>query len=90
MEIIPCTLKYANEFVTNYHRHHKTVRGCKFCIALKCENGTVGVAICGRPVSRHLDDGKTLEINRLCTNGAKNACSMLYGACVRGGKRDGV
>ena len=47
------------------------------------ENEIVGVAICGRPVSRHLDDGKTLEINRLCTNGYKNACSRLYGACVR-------
>lgn len=30
-----------------------------------------------------LDDGKTLEINRVATDGAKNACSMLYGASVR-------
>ena len=89
MKITPCSLKYANEFVTDYHRHHKAVMGCKFCIALQGENGTVGVAICGRPVSRYLDDGKTLEINRLCTNGARNACSMLYGACVRIAKEMG-
>lgn len=83
MHIRPCSLKYANEFVTAYHRHHKAVRGCKFCLSLQGTSGTIGVAICGRPVSRYLDDGETLEINRLCTNGAKNACSMLYGACVR-------
>lgn len=49
----------------------------------------VGVAICGRPVSRHLDDGMTLEINRLCTNGHRNACSKLYGACARIAKEMG-
>lgn len=43
----------------------------------------VGVAVCGRPVSRILDDGKTCEINRLCTDGTRNACSKLYGACCR-------
>lgn len=43
----------------------------------------VGVAIVGRPVARSLDDGWTLEVNRLCTNGTKNACSMLYAAAWR-------
>lgn len=42
-----------------------------------------GVAVCGRPVSRYYDDGRTLEINRVCTDGVRNGCSMLYGACVR-------
>ena len=41
------------------------------------------MAICGRPISRYLDNGTTLEITRVCTNGERNACSMLYGACVR-------
>lgn len=45
--------------------------------------------MCGRPVSRHLDDGKTIEINRLCTDGTKNACSMLYGASCRVAKEMG-
>jgi hypothetical protein len=88
-EIVPISLKQANEYVTENHRHHKAVRGCKFCIALKVENQIVGVAICGRPVSRYYDNGTTLEINRLCTNGYKNACSMLYGACVRIAKEMG-
>lgn len=88
-EIIPISLKQANEYVTLHHRHHKAVRGCKFCIGLMKAGELVGVAICGRPVSRHLDDGTTLEINRLCTDGARNACSKLYGACVRIAKEMG-
>ncbi len=83
MKIIPISLKMANEFISIYHRHHKPCRGCKFCIGLIDKTELVGVAVCGRPVSRHLDNGFNLEINRLCTDGTKNACSMLYGACVR-------
>ena len=30
-----------------------------------------------------LDDGLTLEVNRCATDGARNACSMLYGAAWR-------
>ena len=89
MNIRPCGLREANEFVTNFHRHHKAVTGHKFSIGVE-ENGKLcGVAICGRPVSRHLDDGYTLEINRCCTDGTKNACSMLYGACFRIAKNMG-
>jgi hypothetical protein len=40
----------------------------------------------GRPVGRYLDDGFTLEINRCCTDGTKNACTMLYGAACRAAK----
>lgn len=83
MKIIPITLKAANEYVAQNHRHHKPVVGCKFCIGCKEGEQLVGVAICGRPVSRLLDNGRTLEINRLCTDGTRNACSKLYGACVR-------
>lgn len=89
MKIVPVTFKYAKEFVGNYHRHNPNVVGCKFAIGCVDENIMVGVAICGRPVSRYLDDGKTLEINRVCTNGAANACSMLYGACCRIAKEMG-
>ncbi len=46
----------------------------------------MGVAIVGRPVSRYLDDGATLEVNRLCSTGEKNVCSFLYGAAARAAK----
>ena len=81
MKIVPIGIKAANEFVARYHRHHKPVCSCKFCVSVEDENGRCcGVASCGRPVSRYLDDGFTLEVNRLCTDGTRNACSMLYGA----------
>lgn len=83
MEIIPITLRAANDYVEAFHRHHPKARGCKFCIGVVVGGVVRGVAICGRPVARRLDDGKTLEVNRLCTDGCSNACSALYGACVR-------
>ena len=49
----------------------------------------VGVVIVGRPVSRFLDDGYTLEVNRLCTLGVKNACSILYAAAARAARAMG-
>lgn len=82
--ITPIDFAEANAFVSSTHRHHKSMVGCKFCVAVSDEKEKVrGVAIVGRPVSRHLDNGWTLEVNRCCTDGAKNACSMLYGAAWR-------
>lgn len=43
----------------------------------------------GRPVARLLDDGMTIEVNRTCTLGEKNANSMLYGASWRAAKAMG-
>lgn len=81
-EIRPITLKEANAFVNEHHRHHNGTVGCKFALGLYEEDRLIGVAICGRPVSRYLDKGLTCEINRLCTIGDNNACSQLYGACA--------
>ncbi len=89
LELTPVTLREANAFVLEYHRHHKQTVGHKFSIGVKENGGLVGVAICGRPVSRHYDDGYTLEINRLCTDGTRNACSILYGAACRVAKAMG-
>ena len=86
LELKPITLKTANEFVQKYHRHHKPTVGHKFSIGVSDGEKIVGVSICGRPVSRHLDDGWTLEVNRLCTDGTRNACSILYAASARAAK----
>ena len=80
----PVSLKQANEFISAYHRHNKPVAGHKFSIGLfDDENKLVGVAICGRPVARMADDGLTLEILRVCTDGTRNANSMLYARVKR-------
>ena len=81
--IRPIELKEANKFINELHRHHKQVQGHKFSIGLYANEKLVGVAVCGRPVSRHLDTGYILEVTRLCTDGTKNACSKLYSACAR-------
>lgn len=86
----PITLKEANEYVDKYHRHNKHTVGHKFSVSVVDDgNNLHGVAICGRPISRHWDDGETLEINRVCTDGYHNACSFLYGVCCRIGKEMG-
>lgn len=83
LNVIPLDLAEANLFVARHHRHHKPVVGHKFSIGAALGHVIVGVAIVGRPVSRHRDDGLTLEVTRLCTDGTQNACSFLYGACAR-------
>jgi hypothetical protein len=89
MEIRPITFKEAKKFNAIHHRHNPDIQGCRFCLACWHEGNLVGVAICGRPVSRYLDNGLACEINRNCTDGTKNACSMLYGACCRVAKAMG-
>ena len=80
---IPLTLEEANEFVSQHHRHHKPVVGHKFSIGAVNGNDICGAVIVGRPVARMRDDGLTLEVTRLCTDGTRNACSFLYGAAAR-------
>jgi hypothetical protein len=89
MTIVPVTLRAANAFVGRLHRHARPVAGAKFAVGLERDGDLVGVAIVGRPVARHLDDGKAAEILRLCTDGSRNACSMLYGACRRAARAMG-
>ncbi len=52
-------------------------------MAAEHAGAVVGVAVVGRPVARALQDGATAEVIRLATDGMRNACSMLYGACWR-------
>lgn len=84
--LVTVTLAAANDFVTKLHRHHKRVQGHKFSLGAMLGSELVGVCIVGRPVARKSDDGRTLEVTRLCTDGAKNACSFLYGAAARAGR----
>jgi len=84
LRLCPVSFAQANEFVAAWHRHNDPMPGSKFQIGV-CDGNRVlrGVAMVGRPVARHLDDGQTLEVSRVATDGARNASSMLYGACQR-------
>ena len=66
LKVVPLTLKQANAFVTENHRHNKRCVGCKFCLGAMYGDRLVGVVIVGRPISRRLDTDLTLEINRNC------------------------
>ncbi len=83
MEAVPITLKAANDFVRQHHRHNAPVTGCRFAIGCEVDGRLAGVAVAGRPVARRLDDGRTLEILRVCTDGTKNVCSFLYARAAR-------
>ena len=89
LNICPISLREANVFVAQNHRHHQPVAGHKFAIAVADDERIRGVVIVGRPVARHADDGFTLEVARLCTDGARNACSMLYAAAWRAARAMG-
>jgi len=84
LRVVPCTLKRAALLCAVWHRHHAPPRGGLFALAAAIDGGKlVGVAIVGRPVSRHMADGWTAEVTRLATDGSKNACSLLYSAAWR-------
>jgi hypothetical protein len=86
LELQPIDQREAFSFIAQYHRHHKPPQGWKFGIAVNDGKQVVGVVTIGRPVARMLDDGWTLEVTRCCTDGTRNAASMLYGAAWRAAK----
>ena len=84
LTVIALRWKPAAHFINSLHRHLRAPRGGRFAIGAIDETGKLrGVAICGRPVSRVMDDGLTLEVTRTATDGCRNANSFLYGACYR-------
>lgn len=83
LRLVPLTLREANAYVERHHRHHGPARGCIVTVGVERDGDVCGVAIVGRPVARMLQDGYTAEVLRVCTDGTRNACSMLYGAAWR-------
>jgi hypothetical protein len=88
LRVAPITLREACAFIAAHHRHNKPPTGWKFGASVVRDGVLVGVATAGRPVSRATQEQEplTLEVNRTCTDGSKNANSMLYGAIWRAAK----
>lgn len=83
LRLHPVTLDGALEFVREHHRHAKTrPASWRFGVGVAIDDDLVGVGVAGNP-PRELDDGMTICVVRVCTDGTPNACSMLYGALCR-------
>lgn len=85
MKVRPITRNAALPWIAEHHRHlRRAITGWLFGIEILDETGArVGVAVAGRPAARELQDGLTVEITRVATNGHRNACSIAYGALRR-------
>lgn len=91
LELVPLTLRQANDLVDRLHRHHKPVQGHRFSIGAKnSESGQlIGAVIVGRPVARLCDQYTVAEVTRLVTDGTPNACSFLLAAATRAARAMG-
>lgn len=86
-QIIPLTLREANDFVEMYHRHSARTSndGGKFAIGLELDGRLVGAAIVGRPIARMLQRPGTAELLRCCVGpeAPVGAGKMLNARCKR-------
>ena len=88
LTVTPTTLKQAQQFIAAHHRHHQPPHGHKFAVSVvdSATGQMVGVAVAGLPVARNNDDGRTLEITRVCVlDGVPNGCSKMIGALRKAG-----
>lgn len=90
LEIQPITQTEAFTYIDTHHRHHRAPAGSIFQIGINDNGRLCGVIVVGRPVSRVLDsDDYCVEVTRCCTDGTKNAASMLYAAAQRAARAMG-
>lgn len=90
LRIVPVTLDEANAFVYALHRHKpEKLPGHSFSVGVAKDGRLCGVAIVGNPSAPALQDGVLAEIRRVCTDGTRNACSMLYGAARKAARAMG-
>ena len=86
----PITLRTAQDFVSDHHRHNEAPQGHRFSIGLWTDDKLIGIVIVGRPIAKAHDDGITAELTRCCVlEGKKNANSLLYAAAWRAAKAMG-
>ena len=83
LRLVAITRSEARLFIAKLHRHARPPAVCIFQVGVEADGELVGVAMGARPLARKLCDGETLEVSRVCTDGSRNAASMLYGAVCR-------
>ena len=83
LSLVPIRRDEARDYIAAHHRHNAPPLQWLFSVGVEQNGELVGVGIAGRPAARALDDGRTVEITRICSTGVRNVCSMLYGALSR-------
>jgi hypothetical protein len=85
-ELAPCTVKAARKYVSEWHRHLPDLQGGLFAVKVISDSGEcLGVGVFGNPPRVWQGTGRGI-ISRCATEGAENACSMVYGALCRAAK----
>lgn len=80
-EVHPIGRAEAFAWIDEVHRTHGRPTGWKFGACVVVDGALRAVACAGRPVARgYVPDKFTIEITRVASDGAPNACSRLYGA----------
>jgi hypothetical protein len=92
LHLVPLTLPQANAVVARLHRHHAPLPGgfSWWSVGVVSNSIVVGAAIAGRPTNRNNDDGQTVEVQRVATDGTPHVPSMLLGSCARAAKAIGA
>jgi hypothetical protein len=84
LHLVPVSQRESQRACATWHRHNAPPVGDLFRVGAATSTGElVAVGIAGRPVARHLDDGRTVEVTRVASSGYANATSMLYAALRR-------
>lgn len=81
---VPLTVTEAKPYIAAVHRHNGEPSVVRIAVGAVDESGILrGVATAGRPVAIGLARPTTLEVSRVCSDGAPNLCSFLYARIVR-------
>lgn len=85
LHLVPISAEILRECVTRWHRHNgATFVGESFRVGVANDDGLlVAVGCAGRPVARAYNDGQTVEVWRVASDGSRNTTSMVYGALSR-------
>lgn len=90
LTVRPCTVKRAQAYVSEHHRHLPRVQGGMWAVRVLDQDGRIaGVAIVGNPARLLAEEG-VLCVLRVATDGTRNACSALLGACARMARAQGA
>lgn len=83
LQLVPVSQRDAADCVRRWHRHNPPPPFDLFRVGIADDDVLVCVGIASRPVARHLDDGRTVEVSRVASDGTRNATSMAYAALTR-------